>query len=314
MTGATGYLGGWIAKRLVEGGFQVRALAREQSNVMALTRLGVEVVTGDLGIDRSVAAAVEGVDVVVHAGAGTRGTPEDLYTATVQGTRNILDACRASNVRKLVYISSCSVYQTSGYMKNQIVTEDAQLERYPQRRGPYSAAKLRAETLVAEVMGRQGCPIVVLRLGTLCGPGSDPLAGMLGIALARRVFIVFGTGVAEMPLVHVRDAVDAIVACMLNSAADNQVFNVVGQPVSKKSYVDLVVRPLYPRAAVIYCPMPLLTALTWVQEKLFTAMGKPPLLSVYRLASSQKPVKYSAGKIERAIGWRSQARFDDRAG
>jgi nucleoside-diphosphate-sugar epimerase len=209
-----------------------------------------------------------------------------------------------------VYISSCNVYEVAGYTENQVVTEEAQLERFPLRRGHYSAAKLQAEALVTEAMHHDGCPTVVLRPGTLYGPGAEVYTGMMGVSFARRIFVIFGDGESELPLVHVDNAVDAIVECISNSAADNQVFNVVDHdPVTKKMYMERVIRPLYPKAFVIYCPMSVLLILTWLQEKLIVIIGKPPYITVYRLVSSQKRVRYSTSRIENAIGWRSHIRF-----
>jgi len=310
VTGATGFLGKRLAKRLVEEGYPVRALARKLSNVCALKKLRVEIAFGDLGDESSIAAAVKGVDVVVHAAAGTNGTAKDSNTATIQGTRNVLEACKTSRVKKLVYISSCNVYEVAGYTENQVVTEEAQLERFPLRRGHYSAAKLQAEALVTEAMNHGGCPIVVLRPGTLYGPGAEVYTRMMGVSFARRIFVVFGNGESELPLLYVDNAVDAIVECMINCAADNQVFNVVDQDlVTKKMYIERVVKPLYPKATAIYCPMSLLITLTWLQEKLLAILGKQTFLTVYRLVSSQKRVRYGTSKIENAIGWRSHTSF-----
>jgi nucleoside-diphosphate-sugar epimerase len=128
------------------------------------------------------------------------------------------------------------------------------------------------------------------------------------------MFVVFGDGESELPLAHVDNAVDAIVECMRNRAADNQVFNVVDQDhVTKRMYMERVVKPLYPKAAVIYCPMFLLLAATWIQEKLLLIVGQQPFLTVYRLMSSQKRVRYSTSKIENAIGWRSRIAFEQGA-
>ena len=314
VTGATGFLGTRLVKRLAAEGYPVRALARKLSNVGALKKLGVEIVFGDMGDESSIAAAMKGVDVVVHAAAGTSGTEKDSDTGTIQGTRNVLQACRTSRVKKLVYISSCNVYEVAGYIENQVVTEEAQLERLPLLRGHYSAAKLLAESLVTEAMNHEGYPIVVLRPGTLYGLGAEVYTRMMGVSFAGRIFVVFGDGESELPLVHVDNAVDAIVECISNSAADNQVFNVVDHdPVTKMMYMERVVKPLCPKATVIYCPMSLLLTLTWIQEKLIAIFGKRPSLTVYRLVSSQKRVRYSASKIQNAIGWRSRVRFEQGA-
>lgn len=311
VTGATGILGGRLARRLVEEGYPVRALARKASNVAALRDLGVEIAYGDLGDEQAVAAAAMGVKIVVHAGAATSGTAEDHETATVHGTQNVLKACRESRVDKLVYISSCNVYEVAGYAVNQIVTEDAQLERSPHLRGHYTAAKLKAEALVTAAMKRDGCPVVVLRPGTIYGPGARVYTNLIGVLLAGRIFVVFGDGESELPLVHLDNVVDAIVECMRSSAADNQIFNVVDQgPVTKKTYMERVIRPWYPNAIVIYVPMPLLLAVTWLQEKLLTLLGRRPFLTVYRLLSSQKRISYGTSRIEQAVGWRSRVAFE----
>jgi nucleoside-diphosphate-sugar epimerase len=105
--------------------------------------------------------------------------------------------------------------------------------------------------------------------------------------------------------------VDAIVECIRNSGADNQVFNVVDQdPITKSAYMERVIKPLYPRAIVIYLPMPLLVALTWVQERVLALLGKRAPLTIYRLMSSQKRVRYSTSRIENAIGWHSRITFE----
>lgn len=315
VTGATGFLGYRLVKRLVDEEYPVRAFARKLSNVGALKELGVEIAIGDLGDELSIAAAVKDMDVVVHAAAGTSGTAKDSATATILGTRNVLEACRANRVKKIVYISSCNVYEVAGYPENQVVTEEAQLERFPLRRGHYSASKLQAEALVTEAMNLGKFSVVVLRPGALYGPGAEVYTRMMGVSYAEYIFVVFGDGKSELPLVHVENAVDAIVESIDNASADNQVFNVVDQePVTKRMYMERVIKPLYPNATVIYCPMPLLFALTWLQEKLLLIFGKQPLLTVYRLAASQKNINYSTSKIEHALGWRSRVRFQQGAG
>jgi nucleoside-diphosphate-sugar epimerase len=314
VTGATGFLGGRLARRLVEEGYQVRALARQRSKTDALKNLDVEIALGELGDESSVAAAVNGMDIVVHAAAGISGAAQDSYTATIQGTRNVLEACKSDRIKKLIYISSCNVYEAAGYTEDQVVTEEAQLERFPIRRGHYTAAKLQAEGLVIGAMKDDRCRIVVLRPGTLYGPGGDVYTKMMGFSVGTRFFLVFGDGDSVLPLVHVDNAVDAVVECMRRSAADNQVFNVVDQDVvTKRTYMKQVVARLYPQAAVIYCPMSLLIAATWLQERVLGLLGKTPYLTVYRLLSSQKRVRYSTTRIEAAICWRPRIRFGEGA-
>jgi 2-alkyl-3-oxoalkanoate reductase len=314
VTGATGFLGERLVKRLVNEGYGVRALARKTSNIEVLNRYGVETVWGDLGDKSSVVGAAKGIEILVHAAAGTSGTARDSEIATIDGTRNVLEACRINCVKKLIYISSCSVYEVAGYAENQVVTEEAQIERFSQRRGRYSAAKLQAEALVTEVLNRDGYSTVVLRPGTFYGPGAEVYTPMIGISLARRVFVIFGDGGGGLPLVYVDNVVDSIIQCITNNTADNQVFNVVDRdPVTKKMYIEQIVKPIYPKAMVIYCPMSLLLLVAWIQEKLFAIIRKQPVHSLYRLRSSQNCVRYSTGKIKNMIGWQSHITFEQGA-
>jgi len=155
------------------------------------------------------------------------------------------------------------------------------------------------------------CRAVVLRLGTLFGPGADVYSKMMGIDIGRFIFVVFGNGHTELPLLYVDNAVDAIVQCIRQDAACNYVFNVIDHDrVTKRMYIERVVRPLYPNSLFIYCPMSLLLTMTWLQEKVLTVLGKKPLLTVYRLLSSQKRIAYSTSKIEKVLGWCSNITFE----
>ena len=307
VTGATGFLGRKIANRLVADGYIVRALARKESNVAALKKLGAEIIVGDVRERSLVVSAVKDVEVVVHAAAGTRGTAMDSDAVTVQGTQNILDACRMCCVKKLVYISSCSVYGVADYRNGQLVTEESSLERFPERRGDYSASKQHAEQLVIEAMNSTTFPIVILRPGTIMGPGGELFTPMFGFNLLNKAFLVIGNGRFVLPFAYVDNVADAIIESIRNGNADNQIFNVVDQEhIQKKEYMKQVMRVLYPETPVVYFPYSLLYVIVWLQELLFKAIGRSPILTRYRLISSQRPIIYDGSKIRTMLGLRQR--------
>jgi nucleoside-diphosphate-sugar epimerase len=310
VTGASGFLGRRLVQRLSVEGCSVRALVRPSSNLRGIETPGTEIALGDMADYASIERATMGVDVVVHAAAGTRGDETESYVSTVQGTRNVLTACGIGRIKKLIYISSCSVYGIAGCHDAQVITEESPLEISPEKRGRYSAAKQQAEALVTESLGTAAFPIVVLRPGTLYGPGGTLYSPMMGARFSRRLFVVFGDGTHALPLLHVDNLVDAVVSCITSSAADNQIFNVLDQEtVSKNDYVDRVMKPLYPDALFVRLPIPLLLILTRLQERVATLIGRAPLLTAYRLISSQKPVRYSAAKLGARLGWRPPVTF-----
>lgn len=97
VTAGTGFLGKRVVALLVEEGYSVRVLARKLSNINRLKELGVEIYYGDVADKVSFEQAFEDIDFIVHAAAGTSGSKEDCESATMQGTRNVLEFERAQD-------------------------------------------------------------------------------------------------------------------------------------------------------------------------------------------------------------------------
>lgn len=304
VTGGTGFLGRRLVESLVREGYRVRVLARKLSNVDPLRNLGIEIYWGDVADPASLGDAFRGIDIVVHAAAGTSGRKRDCEIGTIQGTRNVLQLCRSNPVKKLIYISSCGVYGVADLKTNQIVNEEAALEKYPEKRGDYSASKQEAEGYILEAMKDSTFPIVVLRPGTIYGPGGDIYTPMMGFSLMNKLFVVIGNGEFELPLVYVDNLADAIIRAIQSGKADNQVLNVVdSERINKKEYMRKLIKPLYPKSHVLYFPYSLLCMITGFQELLCRAIKRGPFLTRYRLTSSQRSIRYDNTKIVHALQW-----------
>jgi len=312
VTGATGFLGRRTVEILVEQGFQVRALVRTSSKAGNLAHLDVEIMQGDVADSESLEPAFEGIDYVVHAAADTSGTEEGARKVTIGGTRNILDLSAFHQVRKLVYISSCSVYGVVDCKDGQVIDENTSLESLPEQRGIYSWAKLEAEKLVTEHMENGKAAIVCLRPGTIYGPRGEDFSPMLGYALNNKIFIIIHKNGFIMPLVYIDNLIHAIITVMVQEKSTGQVYNVVdSQQIDKKEYIDKYIRKRYPDAWCFYLPYNLLSILVSMQEKAFSMLRMKPFLSSYRLISSQKPVIYDSTKIMNNLGWRTKTAFQD---
>lgn len=312
VTGASGFLGRRTVEILVQRGFSVRALVRKTSRLDPLRLKNVAFVYGDVTDSESLQSAFEGVDFVIHAAADTSGSLEAGRLTTIQGTRNVLNLCDLYQVKKLIYISSCTVYGVADYADRQMVVEGAALERFPEKRGAYSWAKLEAEKLVARFMTDGKTPVVCLRPGTIYGPGGQIYTPMIGFSLRDKIFAVIDSGEFVMPLVYVDNLVEAILVAMTQEQSAGEVYTVVDpQRIEKKRYMESFIRKLYPSALVFYLPYNLLSGAVALQEKLFGMLKQRPLLTTYRLASSQKPVFYDASKIMKQLGWRPAVCFEE---
>lgn len=305
VTGGTGFLGSALVARLVRDGYAVRVLARKLARVEPSLAMGAEVFWGDVADMASFGEAMEGMDIVLHLAAGTSGAEHDSETGTLRGTHNLLELCRRLRPSRLVYISSCSIYGTADCAPHTRITESSPLESRPALRGSYAASKLEAENAVAAFMRDGVVPTTVLRPGTIYGPGAEAYTPLIGFS-AGPIRLVIGDGSFVLPFVFVDNLVDAIILSMTKADAAGEIFNVVDpEPLTKRAFVDGAIRMISRDARVVYVPYTLLYCVTWVQERLFELMKRRPILTCYRLSSSQRSVVYDSSRIATRLGWRA---------
>jgi nucleoside-diphosphate-sugar epimerase len=179
VTGGGGFLGGAIVRRLVERGDSVRSLAR--GDYPELRALGVETIRGDVAEIDATRRAAEGCDVVFHvaAKAGIWGPRAEFVRANVGGTRNVVEACRATGVGRLVFTSSPSVVYNGRDLEG--VDESAP---YPDHfDAHYPETKAEAERIVLRANGPD-LSTVAIRPHLIWGPGDNHLIPRI-VARAR---------------------------------------------------------------------------------------------------------------------------------
>jgi nucleoside-diphosphate-sugar epimerase len=169
VTGATGFIGGSLARQLVEGGHQVIALARDASKTTELRRLGVVVCEGDITDKESMREGMRGADGVFHLAAWYRIGARDKKAAeeiNIRGTRNVLELMRELSIPKGIYTSTLAVFSdTGGKLPDETYRHN----------GPwlseYDRTKWMAHYEVAEPMMKDGLPLVIVQPGLVYGPG-----------------------------------------------------------------------------------------------------------------------------------------------
>lgn len=311
ITGASGFVGKRLVSQMVQRGYNVRAFIRKSPPPQELTVPGVTLCYGDITDASSLAAAFVGVDAVIHAAAGNKGTDAEIRRATVEGTRHILELCAANPGVKLVHLSSCNVYEIASHRHGGCIDEQSALEPHPEQRGIYTLAKMEAEQLVTAAMATSANPIVCLRPGTVYGPGGNPYTPMIGLSWHNRLFMVFGDGAMILPLIHIDNLIEAIVFALAAAATNGAIYNVVdSQQVTKRQYMEALMAKLYPGALNLYIPMPLLTMAVALGEGVCSLLRIAPPLTKYRLLSSQNPVIYATSRIQTDLGWHSTVNFE----
>lgn len=200
VTGGGGFLGSAIVRSLVAAGRLVRSFSR--NHYPELERLGVEQVQGDLADAEAVRCACGNVEAVFHVAAKPPpwGPFADYYRANVIGTRNVIEACKACSVSRLIHTSSPSVVFDGGNMQN--VDESAP---YPSKfHAHYPRTKALAEKEVIQA-GQQGLATIALRPHIIWGPGDHHFIPRL-LARAHRLRRV-GDGTNRVDTIYVDNAV-----------------------------------------------------------------------------------------------------------
>jgi dihydroflavonol-4-reductase len=211
--GATGFIGGQIARALVARGYAVCALRRQTSSTLALDGLPVDLVTGDLRDRESLLAAMRDAEVVCHA-AGyyppNSLAPRRSLRWAIAGMRAVLESARAAGVRRVVYTSSLSTIGPPPGGRALADERDAYLPGSVA--DPYFEAKwaMEAEAYRAVASGQD---VVVLCPTVVFGPGDvKPTTGTALLALARGLMPAYIEG--KTNIVDVRDLAEAHVAAL----------------------------------------------------------------------------------------------------
>jgi predicted dehydrogenase/nucleoside-diphosphate-sugar epimerase len=302
VTGASGLLGRALLHRLLATGESIRVLVRRRSPDLEALH-GVQVVYGDLGDPEAVERAIAGVRLVYHLGATMRGHGwAEFEAGTVCGTSNVVRSCLKHDVERLVHVSSVTVLDYAGQPPRAVVDENAPLEPHPEKRGSYTRAKLLAERIVVDASRQRGLPAVVVRPGQIFGPGCESVAPYGTIALGGR-WIGIGSGRLKLPLVHVNDVVEGLLAAASRPDVCGCIFHLVDStPVSQRHYIARCQDEAKGALRVNYVPRTALLAAGAALDLMGGLLRQNLPLTCYRVRSI-KELTFDCSAARRQLGW-----------
>lgn len=306
VTGAGGFLGLAISRLLRARGDTVVGLQRRPS--AALQQLGVEQCLADLADPAAVARAAEGADAVVHvaAKAGHWGSWAEYHAANVQGTANVLAACRAHGIPKLVHTSTPSVVHAGGDLEG----VDESLP-YPTRfHAHYPATKAMAERAVLGANGAQ-LATVALRPHLIWGPGDNQLLPrIVERARAGKLRLVGRAHVKRIDTIYIENAAVAHVQALDRlepgaSCAGRAYFLAQGEPLSSAAMINalLACAGLPPVSRRI--PYPVAYAVGALMEGWWTLARRPgePLMTRFLANQLATAHWYDLSAARRDLGY-----------
>ena len=208
VTGASGFVGSALARKLVAAGHRGKVLLRPTSDHRNVEDLPVEIAEGDLTDPPSLERALAGCDSLFHAAADYRlwtRNPESLYQSNVNGTLNIMQAALKSGVKRIVYTSSVA---TLGLNADGTPADENTPVTFADMIGHYKRSKFLAEAEVKKLVREQGLPAVIVNPSTPVGPRDikpTPTGRMVLDAACGRTPAYVDTG---LNLVHVDDVAE----------------------------------------------------------------------------------------------------------
>jgi nucleoside-diphosphate-sugar epimerase len=296
-----------LVEELADQGISVRATTRLLSRVRPLRN--VEWVRCDVTSENELRTALEGIETVFHCAAivGAPASFEDYREANVEGTLRLVRLAAETGVRDVVYVSSMSVYgiprDGTSYLDETVPYDERAGDR-----GVYTQTKLAAERSLLEYAAVHETPrVVVLRPGTIYGPGAPLPVGNLRLPSTVRRPIVAGGRGTSVPLTFVDNLVDAMLLARKSDVPTGSVYNIVDSADTQQGEIARIladasegrVRPVFLPYAVVWTLMLGVDLLALVRRRrLGTAR--------FRLKRTLALMRFSAAAARTELGWRPQ--------
>ncbi len=305
VTGASGFVGSHLVRKLVARGDAVRILVRRASSLAAVEGLPVEVAYGDVNDAESVRAAVQGCRWVYHAAADYRlwaRRPRALYETNVAGTRHVLTAAQAAGVERVVYTSTVGAI---GYPANGHSATEETPATLAMMIGHYKRSKFLAEQEALRLV-REGCPVVVVNPSTPVGSWDlkpTPTGQMIVDFLCGRMPGYVETG---LNLIDVEDVADGhLLAMAKGRIGEKYILGCRNMTLAEivTTLAALSGRPV-PRVkipwAVAYGVACVSTGIAWVTNR-------PPAVPLEGVRMARKVMFFDAGKAVRELALPQQS-------
>ena len=302
ITGATGFVGGHVARRYAADGASLRLLTRQSSRLEGLAGIDAEMVTGDLREPEKLRSALTGCDALVHVAADYRlwvRDPKQMYAANVDGTRELLKLAREVGVPRVVYTSSVA---TMGFKADgTIVNEDTPVT-LADMIGHYKRSKFLAEQ-EAVIAAKAGQHVMILNPTTPIGAGDakpTPTGRIIVDFLNKKFPAYVDTG---LNLVDV-DEVARMHVVALDRGTPGERYILGGENLTLKQILDRMSAITGLPSPTMKVPHTVAMVFAFFDENITgKLLGKEPRATVEAVRMGKKMMFASSAKAERDLGF-----------
>ena len=307
VTGATGFTGSHLVKRLVTAGKEVRGLARDPAKAAAIEKQLAAVAVGDITDRAALKSLIEGADAVIHLVSNFRtasDTPEQYRSTNVEGTRAVIEVAAECGIKRLVHCSTIGVH---GHVKQTPADENS----------PFAPGDLYQETkLEAELMAREAgeagkFEVVVVRPCSIYGPGDMRMLKMFKM-LAKRRFFMLGPCLENFHAVYIDDLLEGYLKALDAPGIGGEVF-LVGGPayLPLKDYVATAAKAVGAPPPWIWLPYWPFFAAAALCEALCVPFGVEPPLHRRRVRFFKNNRAFRIDKARQRLGYEPKVSLEE---
>jgi nucleoside-diphosphate-sugar epimerase len=310
VTGGNGFVGRHLVSALRKRGDSVRVLALPGEDADALAASGVVVFRGDIRRPETLVTPMRGVDSVLHLAAmmDVWRPFEDYHAVNVTGTENVCRAALAAGVRRLVHMSSSSVY---GMALGRPADERFELRPF---RDPYPQTKAAGDLAVQRMIVADGLPAVIARPDQIFGPGDHLHFARMADRLRAGKGVIVGKGDNALPLVYVDDVVQGLLLALDDDDAVGEAYNITNdRPLTQAQLLRAIARAVDAERPRLHLPYRALYAAGYVAERVaaLTPSSQRPPVTRLGVAFAGTDNRYAIDKARRELGYAPRVDLDE---
>lgn len=300
VTGATGFTGIVLTRKLVNAGLKVSAVARKSSNLTPLNDLDITWFRGDVFDEKIMRQAVAGQEYVFHVAAAFReakSTEKDYWNIHVKSTQIICEeALKNPEFKRYIHVSTIGVH---GHIENPPATEEY---RFSPGDG-YQRTKLQAEEWLNEYATGNNFPYTIIRPAAIYGPGDRRLLKLFKMAL-KPFFLLLGNGKCMYHLVHVDDLTNSFIIAATHPAALGETFiSGANEPIAIADIAGIVSQHFSKKMKILRLPIGPFFLAGDICEAICKPFKIEPPIYRRRVAFYSKDRSFDISKMRNILGY-----------
>jgi dihydroflavonol-4-reductase len=306
VTGATGFVGSAVARRLLADDVPVRVLVRPSSDLANVEGLTVECAVGDLNDPASLRDACKGCSALFHVAADYRlwtRDPETMLAINVDGSRSLIRAAMEAGVEKIVYTSSVAALGNTG---TGAAADESTPVTLDDMIGTYKRSKFIAEEAVRQLIADEAAPVVIVNPSAPVGPRDikpTPTGRMIVEAAAGRMPAFVDTG---LNVVHVDDVAEGHFLAWRKGRVGER-YIVGGQNMTLAEILAEIAQICGRKPPTVRIPRLAIMPIAAMAEA-WTRLtgGEEPFVTIDGLKMAKKKMYYSSAKAEQELGYEAR--------